>query len=211
MIRIAIADDHALIRAGLKEILATRPNTHVIEAVNGQDLIKKINTLDIHIAILDISMPGKSGLETLKDIKASHPKLPVLMLSVYPEDQYAIRSLKAGASGYLTKDSAPEMLISAIDKLLKGEKFISPNLAHRLVSELDDNNKDKLPHELLSDREFEVLKQIGGGLSVSQIAEKLFLSPKTISTYRTRILQKTNLKNNADLIRYVIEYDLLSA
>lgn len=211
MIRIAIADDHALIRAGLKEILAVRPNIHVIEATNGQELIKKINSLDIHIAILDISMPGRNGLETLKEIRTTHPKLPVLMLSVYPEDQYAIRSLKAGASGYLTKDSAPEMLLSAIDKLLKGEKFISPNLAHKLVSELDHKNKDKLPHEQLSDREYEVLKQIGAGLTVSQIAEKLFLSPKTISTYRTRILQKTNLKNNADLIRYVIEHELLNA
>ncbi|MBL4658187.1 MAG: response regulator transcription factor [Flavobacteriales bacterium] len=209
--RIAIADDHALIRAGLKEILATRPNTHVIEATNGQELINKLKTLDIHIAILDISMPGRTGLETLKEIRTTHPKLPILMLSVYPEDQYAIRSLKAGASGYLTKDSAPEMLLQAIDKLLKGEKFISPNLAHRLVSELDDSNKDKQPHEQLSDREFEVLKQIGAGLAVSEIAEKLFLSPKTISTYRTRILQKTNLKNNADLIRYVIEFDLLNA
>ena len=208
MIRIAIADDHALIRAGLKEILATRPNIHVIEASNGLELIKKIKSLDIHIAIVDISMPGRNGLETLKEIRVTHPKLPILMLSVYPEDQYAIRSLKAGASGYLTKDSAPEMLLSAIDKLLRGEKFISPNLAHKLVDELDDKNKDKLPHEQLSDREFEVLKQIGSGLSVSQIAEKLFLSPKTISTYRTRILHKTGLKNNADLIHYVIEYQL---
>ena len=133
-----------LIRAGLKEILAARPNIHVIEATTGQELIKKINSLDIHIAILDISMPGRNGLETLKEIKASHPKLPVLMLSVYPEDQYAIRSLKAGASGYLTKDSAPEMLLSAIDKLLKGEKFISPNLAHKLVSVLA---KESIPHE----------------------------------------------------------------
>jgi len=210
MIRIAIADDHALIRAGLKEILAARPNIQVIEATNGQELINKINSLDIHVAILDISMPGRNGLETLKEIRVTHPKLPVLILSVYPEDQYAIRALKAGAAGYLTKDSAPEMLLSAIDKLLKGEKFISPNLAHKLVSELDDTNKNKLPHEQLSDREFEVLKQIGSGLSVSQIAEKLFLSPKTISTYRTRVLQKTGLKNNADLIHYVIEYDLLS-
>jgi DNA-binding NarL/FixJ family response regulator len=210
MIRIAIADDHALIRAGLKEILAARPNIQVIEATNGQELIKKIKTLDIDVAILDISMPGRNGLETLKEVRVANPEVSVLILSVYPEDQYAIRALKAGAAGYLTKDSAPEMLLSAIDKLLKGEKFISPNLANKLVLELDDTNKNKLPHEQLSDREFEVLKQIGSGLSVSEIAEVLFLSPKTISTYRTRILQKTGLKNNADLIHYVIEYDLLN-
>jgi len=210
MIRIAIADDHALIRAGLKEILAARPNIQVIEATNGQELINKVKTLDIDVAILDISMPGRNGLETLKEVRVANPKVSVLILSVYPEDQYAIRALKAGASGYLTKDSAPEMLLSAIDKLLKGEKFISPNLANKLVSELDHTNINKLPHEQLSDREFEVLKQLGSGSSVSEIAEVLFLSPKTISTYRTRILQKMALKNNADLIHYVIEYDLLN-
>ncbi len=208
MTRIVIADDHALIRAGLKEILATQPNMHVIEAQNGQELLRKLATLDIHVVVLDISMPGRSGLDILKEIKANYPKIPVLMLSVYPEDQYALRALKAGASGYLTKDSAPEKLVSAIEKVLTGEKYISSSIANRLVSELESGNIDRLPHEDLSDREFEVLRLIGSGMAVSEIAEKLFLSPKTISTYRSRVLEKTGLKNNAGMINYVIENDL---
>lgn len=208
MTRIVIADDHALIRAGLKEILATQPNMHVIEAQNGQELLRKLATLDIHVIVLDISMPGRSGLDILKEIKASYPKIPVLMLSVYPEDQYALRALKAGASGYLTKDSAPEKLVSAIEKVLSGGKYISSSIANRLVSELGSGNLDKLPHEDLSDREFEVLRLIGSGMAVSEIAEKLYLSPKTISTYRSRVLEKTGLKNNAGMINYVIENDL---
>ena len=195
MTRIIIADDHALIRKGLKELLSTQPNMHIIEAQNGQELIKKLNSLDIHAVVLDISMPGKSGLEILKEIRITHPHVPVLILSVYPEDQYAIRALKAGASGYLTKDSAPELLVTAIDKVLKGEKYISPSIAHRLVSELDEKNLNKLPHEKLSDREFEVLKLIGSGLSVTGIGERIFSSHKTVSTYSTRILEKTGLND----------------
>jgi len=210
MTRIIIADDHAIIRAGLKEILATQPNIHVIEAQNGQELLRKLKTLDIHVVVLDISMPGRSGIDILKEIRASYPKLPVLMLSVYPEDQYAIRALKAGASGYLTKDSAPEKLVSAINKVLSGEKYISSTIANKLVSDLGDENKYEMPHEALSDREFEVLRLIGAGMAVSKIAEKLFLSPKTISTYRTRIMEKTGLKNNADIIHYVIDNELIS-
>ncbi|HIN38875.1 MAG TPA: response regulator transcription factor [Flavobacteriales bacterium] len=208
MTRILIADDHALIRAGLKEILAAQPNMHVIEAQNGQELLRKLATLDIHVIVLDISMPGRSGLDILKEIKSSFPMIPVLMLSVYPEDQYALRALKAGASGYLTKDSAPEKLVSAIERVLAGEKYISSSIANKLISELGLGNINKLPHEDLSDREFEVLRLIGSGMAVSEIAEKLYLSPKTISTYRSRVLEKTGLKNNAGMINYVIEYDL---
>jgi DNA-binding NarL/FixJ family response regulator len=208
MTRILIADDHALIRAGLKEILAAQPNMHVIEAQNGQELLRKLATLDIHVIVLDISMPGRSGLDILKEIKSSFPMIPVLILSVYPEDQYALRALKAGASGYLTKDSAPEKLVSAIERVLSGEKYISSSIANKLISELGLGNINKLPHEDLSDREFEVLRLIGSGMAVSEIAEKLYLSPKTISTYRSRVLEKTGLKNNAGMINYVIEYDL---
>ncbi|MFH1321167.1 MAG: response regulator transcription factor [Bacteroidota bacterium] len=209
MIRIIIADDHALIRAGLREILTTQPKMHVIEAKNGQELLNKLKILDIHVVVLDISMPGRSGLDVLKEIKNLYPKLPVLMLSVYPEDQYAIRALKAGASGYLTKDSAPEKLVAAIEKVLEGGKYVSSSIAEKLIVELNEKNKDKLPHEKLSDREYGVLCRIGSGKSVSEIAEELFLSAKTISTYRARILEKTGLKNNSDIIHYVIGNDLL--
>ena len=181
---------------------------HVIEAQNGQELLRKLSTLDIHVIVLDISMPGRSGLDILKEIKSSFPMIPVLILSVYPEDQYALRALKAGASGYLTKDSAPEKLVSAIERVLAGEKYISSSIANKLISELGLGNINKLPHEDLSDREFEVLRLIGSGMAVSEIAEKLYLSPKTISTYRSRVLEKTGLKNNAGMINYVIEYDL---
>lgn len=209
MRRIIIADDHSLIRAGLKQIVAERANTQVIEAKNGQEVMSKLQKLDIDLVILDISMPGRNGIEVLKEIKVYAPKLPVLMLSVYPEDQYAIRALKAGAAGYLTKDSAPELLIEAIDKVISGGRFISPAMAERLITELSDKNRDKLPHEKLSDREFEVLCKIGEGKQISDIGEELFLSVKTISTYRARILEKMGLKNNAELIYYVINNKLL--
>ena len=208
MIKIIIADDHTLIRAGLKQILAQQANIDVLEAKNGQEVLTMLQKIEVNVVILDISMPGRNGLEILKDIKIKYPDLPVLMLSVYPEDQYAIRALKAGASGYITKDSVSEELVYAIKTVLKGVKYVSRNMTEKLIFELNDKNRDKLLHENLSDREFEVFCMIGKGKSVSQIAEKLFLSPKTISTYRSRILEKTSLGNNADIIRYFIENNL---
>ena len=206
---IIIADDHSLIRAGLKQIVAERENTQVLEASNGQEVMSKLQKQEVELVILDISMPGRNGLEVLKEIKQFYPKMPVLMLSVYPEDQYAIRALKAGAAGYLTKDSAPDLLLEAIDKVMAGGRFISPAMAEKLITELSDKNRDKLPHEKLSDREFEVLCKIGEGKQISDIGEELFLSVKTISTYRARILEKMALKNNAELIYYVINNKLL--
>ena len=160
------------------------------------------------VVISDISMPGRSGLEALQQIRQDHPKLPILILSVHPEDQYAIRVLKAGASGYLTKDSAPEELVKAVNQLLLGKKYITSSIAEKLATTLDQN-AEKKPHEYLSDREFEVMKQLAAGKSVSEIAEKLSLSVTTISTYRARIMTKMNLKTNADLTLYSIEQKIL--
>ena len=209
MIRILIADDHSLIRKGLKQILSEKSNTDVIEARDSKEVFQQLKKFDVQAIVLDISLPGKNGIEILKDVKVLYPHIAVLILSVYPEEQYGIRALKSGASGYLTKDSAPENLIEAIEKVIAGGKYISPFIAEKLISELtgDSSNSDN-PHEKLSDREFEVLKSIGHGSSPTEIAENLSLSVKTISTYRSRILQKMGLKNNAELIQYVIKNDL---
>ncbi|MBL4654036.1 MAG: response regulator transcription factor [Flavobacteriales bacterium] len=207
--RILIADDHSLIRKGLKQILSEKSNTDVIEARDSKEVFQQLKKFDVQAIVLDISLPGKNGIEILKDVKVLYPHIAVLILSVYPEEQYGIRALKSGASGYLTKDSAPENLIEAIEKVIAGGKYISPFIAEKLISELtgDSSNSDN-PHEKLSDREFEVLKSIGHGSSPTEIAENLSLSVKTISTYRSRILQKMGLKNNAELIQYVIKNDL---
>lgn len=209
MIRILIADDHSLIRKGLKQILSEKSNTDVIEACDSKEVFSQLKYHDVNAVVLDISLPGKNGLEILKDIKAIYPHISVVMLSVYPEEQYGIRSLKAGASGYLTKDSAPENLVQAIEKVLSGGKYISPLIAEKLISELSGNSTNKeTPHEDLSDREFEVLKSLGKGLTPSEIADEMNLSIKTISTYRTRILQKMGFKNNAEIVQYVMQNSL---
>ena len=209
MIRILIADDHSLIRKGLVQILSEKSNTDVIEAGDSKEVFQQLKKFDVQAVVLDISLPGKNGIEILKDVKALYPHISVLMLSVYPEEQYGIRALKSGASGYLTKDSAPENLIDAIEKVLAGGKYISPFIAEKLIKELTgDSSSTESPHESLSDREFEVLKSIGHGSSPTEIADRLSLSIKTISTYRSRILQKMELKNNAELIQYVIKKGL---
>lgn len=209
MIKILIADDHPIVRKGLKQILEETTEMVVAgEASNAQEVLNKVLKEDFDIVLLDISMPGRSGLEILKEIKTLKPKLKVLILSIHPEEHYAERVLKAGASGYLTKESAPEELISAIRKVAQGRKYISPSFAERLVSTLDAET-DKLPHERLSDREFEVLCMIASGKTITEIAEEMALSVKTISTYRSRILQKMNMKNNAELTYYVIKHNLL--
>src|SRR6185437_5002207 len=204
MLRILIADDHSVVRKGLRQILLEEfLAAHIGEAVDGDDLFAKVLKEVWDIVITDISMPGRSGLEILQQIRQHYPKLPILVLSVHPEDQYAIRVMKSGASGYLNKDSAPEELVKAVHRLLLGKKYITPSVAEKLAETLD-HDPDRLPHEFLSDREFEVMLLLAGGAPVSEIAGKLSLSPTTVSTYRARILTKMNVRTNADLTRYAM-------
>lgn len=207
--KILIADDHAVVREGLKQILTGIPGIEEIEGVaDGLEVLERINNRNYDVIILDISMPGRSGLEVLKEIKQRKPKIPILMLSIYPEGQYAIRVLKAGASGYLTKDSASEELVAAVEKVVAGGKYITPTLAEKLASDFS-RETEKRPHEYLSDREFEVFKMIAAAKSLKEIAEELYISVKTVSTYKARILEKMNMNNNSQLTQYAIDNDLL--
>jgi len=209
MIKILVADDHAVVRQGVKQILAdVRDMTVKDEAQNGTEALKKVAEQAFDVVLLDISMPGRSGLEVLEDIKALHPKLPVLILSMHPEEQYAVRALKAGASGYLTKASAPQELIGAIRKAAGGGKYVTASLAEKLVDQLEIDT-EKLPHELLSNREHQVMLMLAGGKSVSDIADELNLSVKTISTYRTRVMSKMGMKKNAELTLYAVHNKLI--
>lgn len=209
MIKVLIADDHAVVRQGLKRILQDTHEMMVAgEAVNGQEVLKKVRAEAWDVVILDISMPGHSGLDILKELEHERPKLPVLVLSMHSEDQFAMRVLRAGASGYLTKDSAPDELVKAVRKVARGGKYVSPSLAEKLAYEIGPDS-NKLPHETLSDREFQVLRMIATGKAVGEIATELSLSPKTISTYRARLLQKMNLTSNAELIHYAIQNHLI--
>jgi two-component system, NarL family, invasion response regulator UvrY len=206
--RILIADDHAIFREGLKQIIGTTVDMTVVdEAVNGHDLITKLQSNDFDMLIMDISMPGRNGLDVLLDIKAIKPKLPVLILSMHPEEQYALRAYKSGASGYLTKGCTAQELLGAIHKISLGKKFVSSSLAEALVSGLSDPKQD-LQHTL-SNREYQVMSLIASGMAVGKIAVDLALSVKTISTYRAHILRKMNMKNNAEITRFVIENNLL--
>lgn len=208
--RVLITDDHAVVRRGLEQILADAYEDIVFgEATNAEQAIELVEHGDWDVVILDISMPGRSGLDALKEIKKLRPAIPVLILSIHPEDQYARRVLKAGASGYMTKESAPEELVNAINKVVSGGKYVSAALAEKLAVDLEIDDTGMLPHKRLSDREYEVLLLIASGHTISEIADKLALSVKTISTYRTRILEKTNLKSNADLVRYAIQNGLV--
>lgn len=210
MIKILIADDHAIVRKGLKQILAETHDMAVAgEAGNGPDLMDKVRTGDWDVVILDISMPGRGGLEILKQLKSERPRIHVLVLTMHPEDQYAIRVFKAGASGYLTKESAPEQLVAAIRKVARGGKYVSPHLAEKLAYDLEIGS-EKPPHETLSDREYQVMQMIASGKTVGNMAEELSLSVKTISTYRARILKKMKMKNNAELTHYVIRKKLVN-
>jgi DNA-binding NarL/FixJ family response regulator len=210
LIRVLIADDHPVIRRGLRDILAESPGLVVGgEAANAAEAIAEARTGSYDVVLLDITMPGRSGIDALRDLKQDFPALPVLMLSIHPEDQYALRALKAGASGYLSKESAPEELVSAIQKVVAGGRYITASLAERLAVEFGGRAAGQAPHEVLSDREYEVLCHIGRGKTVSQIAEEMSLSVKTISTYRTRILEKLGMEHTADLIRYAIEQKLV--
>jgi DNA-binding NarL/FixJ family response regulator len=209
MIRILIADDHTIVRRGLRQILLEGfPAAKIEEVGDAEDMIKKVIQSEWDVVISDLSMPGRSGLEALQQIKQLNPKLPVLILSIHPEEQYALRVLKAGASGYLSKDMAPDELVNAVQRVMLGKKYITASIAEKLASVLDQDS-DKPVHEFLSDREFSVLKLLAAGKSVSEIAESLFLSVTTVSTYRARIMAKMNMKNNADLTLYAIENKLL--
>ena len=206
---ILIADDHTIVRKGIKQILMEEFIEAVIEEVaDGNEMLHKIRSEKFDIVISDISMPGRSGLESLKQVKEEFPKLPVLILSMHSEDQYAIRVLKAGASGYLTKDSAPEELVKAVKQIISTGRYISPAVADKLAENINQNSTEEL-HESLSDREFEVLKMIGSGKTVSEIAQILSLSVNTISTYRVRILEKTKLHSNSEVMHYVLENKLV--
>jgi len=209
MIKILIADDHPIVREGLKQILQEASDIVVAdEASNGQEVLDKVWKNDYDVILLDISMPGRSGLEVLKQLKSQKPGLRVLVLTMHPEEQYAVRVLRAGASGYLTKESAPDELIKAIRKVSRGRKYVSSSLAEKLAFELEIDSEKPL-HETLSDREYEVMRMIASGKRVKEIAEELFLSIKTISTYRSRILEKMKMKSSAELMHYAIQNKLV--
>jgi two-component system invasion response regulator UvrY len=210
MIRVLIVDDHAILRRGLRDLLSDEFHGAAFgEASNAQQALEELGKQKWDVALLDIGLPGKSGLDLLKELRAQWPRLPVLVLSVYPEDQFAVRVLKAGAEGDMTKESAPEELVKAVRKILAGGRYVSSMLAEKLALSV---RKDltRTPHETLSDREYEVMCGIGSGKTVTEIAGELSLSVKTISTYRTRILEKLGLKNSAEIARYAIRNGLVS-
>ncbi len=209
-IRILIADDHEVVRKGLKTIIADHQDMTVTgEAENGNDVLNIVGEQDFDLILLDFDMPEKNGLDTLIELKALYPKLPVIILSIFPEDHYGTRFLKAGASGYLGKSSASDQLVEAIRKVAGGGKYVSPNLADKLVSDLN-RDSDKPLHESLTDREFQVFTMIANGKKLKHIAEELCLSINTISTYRGRILQKMDMKSNAEVIHYAIDNHLIA-
>ena len=209
MIRILIADDHAIVRKGLIQILREEyPTAKIGEVEDAEQLFHKAIADEWDVVICDLSMPGRSGLDALHQLKQAYPKLPVLIMSMHPEDQYALRVLKAGASGYLGKDTIHEDLIRAIQTVLLGKKFITPSVAEKLA-EAFNTDADQVLHETLSDREFDVLKLLASGKSVSEIAEQLSLSVTTVSTYRARIMKKMNMHSNAELTRYALEKNLI--
>jgi len=209
MIRILIVDDHSIVRQGLKQIISECPGMVVAgEAASGQEVLELVRKGDFDVAIVDISMPGRGGLEILRDLKAEKPSMKVMVLSMYSEEQYAIRSLRDGASAYLTKASAPDELVQAIRTVAKGKRYITSSVAERMAIYIEVDS-GRPPHELLSDRELQVLVLLGGGKSVGDIAGELSLSVKTISTYRARILKKTGMENTAQLIKYAVQHDLV--
>lgn len=207
-IRVLIADDHAIVRQGLRAILADTEDMSVAgEAENGVRALQMARGGDYDVVLMDVNMPDRNGIDTLKLIRKEQPKLPVLMLSMYPEDQYAIRALKAGAAGYLSKHSAPELLVSAIRQVASGKKYISATLAEQLAEAIGED--DRPPHERLSDREYQTLCMIASGKTLTGIGEELNLSVKTVSVYRARLLEKMKLKNNAELTHYALKHGLV--
>lgn len=209
MIRILIADDHPIYRKGLKQLLDDSLDQVVLdEAENSSEVLNKIHENDYDVLLLDIAMPGRSGLDIIKEVKSERPKLSILMLSAYPEEQYAIRALKSGASGYLTKKSAADELIEAIKKVSRGGKYLTSTLAERLAFAIEEDT-DKLPHERLSDREYQVMCMIAGGKAIKEISDELLLGETTVRTYRIRSLEKMKLKNDPEFIHYAVKHGLL--
>ena len=207
---ILITDDHAVVRRGLREILAdSLRDATFSEAGTADEALRLLARHPTSILVLDINMPGRSGLDLLKDVKALYPRLPVIVLSVQPEDQYAVRCLKAGASAYINKDSAPEELAQAARKVLGGGRYVTPELAEKLVTILNDP-AGRPPHELLSDRELEVMLMIASGVSLTEIGSRLHVSSKTVSTYRARVMEKMQMMNNAELTRYAVARNLIA-
>jgi two-component system invasion response regulator UvrY len=209
MMRVLIVDDHAIVRRGLRELLSDEFHGAAFgEASDARQALEQLRKKQWDVALLDINLPGKSGLDLLKELKAEWPKLPVLVLSAHPEDQFAVRALKAGAGGYMTKESAPEELAKAIRKVLAGGRYVSSALAEKLALGVK-KDPTRTPHETLSDREYEVMSRIASGKTVTEIAEELSLSGKTISTYRTRILEKLSVKNSAEIVLYAVRNGLV--
>lgn len=209
MIRLLIADDHPIVLEGLKRIVAECFDMKLVgEAVDGDSVIELATTVEADVLLLDLSMPGPGFLETMARLREKASHLRVVVLSVYPEDQYAVRALRAGASGYLTKDHSADQLAGAVRQVHAGGRYVTPTLAEKLAAGLR-SDETSVPHEMLSDREFQVFRALGRGESIKEIAHKLSLSPKTVSTYRTRILQKMEFKSNADLVRYAVEHGLV--
>lgn len=208
MIKVLVADDHKIFRAGVKRLIEESPDIEVAgEAHDGFDAMAKLRQQEWDVVLLDINMPNKSGLDIVRQMKLEKPKLPILILSMYPEEQYAVRALKAGAAGYLTKDSESEELIAAIRKVVKGGRYATPGLLEKLLFELD-GERDAPKHHALSEREHQIFEQIIQGKSLTEIAEAMAISVKTVSTYRTRVLEKMNMENNAELIHYAIQHGL---
>ncbi|MDY6795724.1 MAG: response regulator transcription factor [Actinomycetota bacterium] len=209
MIEILIVDDHPIVRQGLKQVLAEEPDIRVFADVEcAAELMERIGESHVDVVLLDIALPDRNGLDVLKDIKAVYPRLPVLILSMHPEDQYAIRALKAGAAGYINKKSAAEELVKAIRKAVAGGRYVSPTLAEKLAVGVG-NDLNKPPHDQLSDREFQVLCMIASGKKYKDIAEELGLSVKTVGTYRLRLMEKMNMSSNVELIHYAIKHGLI--
>ena len=207
--RVLIADDHAVVRRGLKQILSEERDISVVgEARNGHEALEMSRRLEWDVAVVDYAMPGRGGVELLKEIKRHHPKRPVLVLSMYPEEWHAVQVLRAGGAGYLNKETATEELMTAIRKVAKGGRYVSPALAEKLASGLAPD-RARAPHESLSDREYRVMWLLASGKSINRIGQEMILSPSTISTYRTRILRKLGLSNNAQLVHYAITHKLI--
>jgi DNA-binding NarL/FixJ family response regulator len=209
MIRVLIVDDHAVVRSGLRQILADERDIEVLETADPREVMPMLKTSAVDLLVLDLDLPDKNGLDLLKDVKRLYRRLPVLILSVYPEEQFAVRVLKAGASGFISKDAAPEDLVNAIRKILRGKKHISERVAEIWLGQIDEPTDAQL-HEKLSDREFQILCLLGKGKSVKAIAEDLSVSPPTVSTHRARILEKMGMKTTAELIHYAVKNGLAS-
>ena len=209
MIRLAIADDHPIVRQGLRRIASDDAGITVTgEAATAAELFLLLSAAPVDVVLLDVSMPGATFIETLRELREKHSSIKVLVLSAHPEDQWAMRALRAGAAGYLTKDHSPEQLVQAVRRVARGGKYVSESMGEKLAGMVDEG-KSRAPHELLSDREFEVLRALGSGMMVKDVAVQLSLSAKTVSTYRTRLLEKMGLKSKADLVRYVTTHELL--